>query len=101
MHLQRIAKELGVSYLLEGSVRKAGHRMRINAQLIDGATGGHLWAERYDGGSERRFTLQDEITFKIVDALKVKLLPAETSAIKAARRKISRPMRSVCAAESC
>ena len=83
VHLPRIAKELGVSYLLEGSVRKAGHRIRINAQLIDGTTGGHIWAERYDGDLSDVFTLQDEITLKIVDALKVRLLPAETSAIKA------------------
>jgi adenylate cyclase len=63
-------------------VRKAGQKVRINAQLIDGATGGHVWAERYDGNLSDIFALQDEITFKIVAALKVKLLPPETEAIK-------------------
>ena len=83
VHLKQAAKELGVSHLLEGSVRKAGNRIRINAQLIDGATGGHLWAERYDGDLSDVFALQDEIAFKIVAALKVRLLPAESSAIRA------------------
>ena len=83
VHLERVAKELGVAYLVEGSVRKAGQKVRINAQLIDGATGGHVWAERYDGDLSDIFALQDEITFKIVAALKVKLLPPETEAIKA------------------
>jgi adenylate cyclase len=82
LHLERVAKELGVAYLVEGSVRKAGRKVRINAQLIDGATGGHLWAERYDGDLSDVFALQDEITFKIVRSLKVKLLPAESTAIQ-------------------
>lgn len=83
VNLEQAARELGVAYLLEGSVRKAGNRVRITAQLIDGATGGHLWAERYDGDLSDIFALQDEITLKIVSALKVKLLPEETRAIKA------------------
>jgi adenylate cyclase len=82
VHLERTAKELGVAYIVEGSVRKAGQKVRINAQLIEGATGGHIWAERYDGDLSDIFSLQDEITLKIVDALKVRLLPAETTAIK-------------------
>ena len=77
VNLERIARELGVAYVVEGSVRKAGQKVRINAQLIDGATGGHVWAERYDGDLSDIFALQDEITLKIVDALKVKLLPSE------------------------
>jgi len=81
--LRQVAKELGVAYLLEGSVRKAQQRVRINAQLIDGSTGGHLWAERYDGDLQDIFALQDEITHKIVEALKVELLPAESRALKA------------------
>ncbi len=83
VHLQQLAKEIGVAYVVEGSVRKAGQKVRINAQLIDGTTGGHIWAERYDGDLSDIFALQDEITFKIVDALKVKLLPDESKAIKA------------------
>jgi adenylate cyclase len=82
VHLERVAKELGVCYLLEGSVRRAGRKVRINAQLIDGATGGHVWADRYDGELDDIFALQDEITLKIVEALKVKLLADERSAIR-------------------
>jgi adenylate cyclase len=77
-----IAARLGVSHVLEGSVRKAGGRVRINAQLIDGATGEHLWAERYDRDLEDIFAIQDEISKAIVDALKLKLLPEEKKAIE-------------------
>jgi adenylate cyclase len=77
IQLQRAARELGVRYLLEGSVRKSGNRVRINAQLIDGTTGGHLWAERYDRELTDIFAIQDEITSNIVARLKVHLLPAE------------------------
>jgi adenylate cyclase len=77
-----IARKLGVSHILEGSVRKAGGRVRINAQLIDGANGEHLWAERYDRDLEDIFAIQDEISKAIVDALKVKLLPEEKKAIE-------------------
>ena len=76
-----IARMLGVSHVLEGSVRKAGSRVRITAQLIDGSTGGHLWAERYDRELTDIFALQDEISKAIVEALKVKLLPEEKKAI--------------------
>jgi adenylate cyclase len=77
-----VAGKLGVSHVLEGSVRKAGIRVRITAQLIDGATGDHLWAERYDRDLNDIFEIQDEISKAIVDALKVKLLPAEKKAIE-------------------
>ncbi|MEP6982656.1 MAG: TIR domain-containing protein [Sphingomicrobium sp.] len=80
--VQEVAKQLGVSHVLEGSVRKAGSRVRINAQLIDGATGKHLWADRFDRDLDDIFTIQDEISRAIVDALKVKLLPAEKKAIE-------------------
>ena len=80
--MSRIARKLGVSHVLEGSVRKAGGRVRINAQLIDGATGEHLWAERYDRDLEDIFAIQDEISKAIVDALKIKLLPQEKKAIE-------------------
>jgi adenylate cyclase len=76
-----VARKLGVSHVVEGSVRKAGGRVRITAQLIDGATGDHLWAERYDRELNDIFAIQDEISKAIVDALKVKLLPEEKKAI--------------------
>ena len=75
--IRQVAEELGVRYVLEGSIRKAKDLIRINAQLIDGLTGGHLWAERYDGKLEDVFTLQDKITMKIVAALAVKLTADE------------------------
>jgi TolB-like protein/class 3 adenylate cyclase len=71
--VKQVAEELGVRYVLEGSVRRAGDEVRINAQLIDAMTGHHLWAERYDGKIEKIFALQDQITKKIVSALAVKL----------------------------
>ena len=77
-----VAKKLGVSHVLEGSVRKAGGRVRITAQLIDGKSGGHVWAERYDRELTDIFAIQDEISKAIVDALKVKLLPEEKKAIE-------------------
>ena len=77
-----LARQLNVSHLLEGSVRKAGGRVRITAQLIDGATGGHVWAERYDRDLNDIFALQDEISQAIVAALKLKLLPEEKKAIE-------------------
>jgi adenylate cyclase len=81
--VQQVAKQLGVSHVLEGSVRKAGNRIRINAQLIDGSTGKHLWADRFDRDLTDIFEIQDEISKSIVDALKLKLLPKEKSAIEA------------------
>jgi adenylate cyclase len=75
--IRKVSRELGVRYVLEGSVRRAANRIRINAQMIDGTTGGHLWAERYDRGIEDIFAVQDEVTRTIVSALKVKLTPSE------------------------
>jgi adenylate cyclase len=77
-----VAAKLGVSHVLEGSVRKAGGRVRINAQLINGNTGDHVWAERYDRDLEDIFAIQDEISKAIVAALKLKLLPEEKKAIE-------------------
>jgi adenylate cyclase len=82
IEVPEVARKLAVSHVLEGSVRKAGARVRITAQLIDGATGNHLWAERYDRNLDDIFALQDEISEAIVGALKVKLLPAEKKAIE-------------------
>jgi TolB-like protein/class 3 adenylate cyclase len=75
--IRQVAEELGVRYVLEGSVRKADNRVRINAQLIDATTGGHLWAERYDRHYTDIFELQDEVIGKIVAALTVKLTGEE------------------------
>jgi len=71
--VQKVAEDLGVRYVLEGSVQRAGDRVRITAQLIDAANGHHLWADRYDRDLQDLFALQDEITLKIVSALQVKL----------------------------
>lgn len=83
-NLQRIARELGVAYVVEGSVRKAGNHVRINAELIDAASDGHLWAARYDRDLTDIFEVQDDITKAIVEQLKVKLLPEEKQAIEQA-----------------
>jgi adenylate cyclase len=77
------ARKLNVGYILEGSVRKAGSRVRITVQLIDGATGGHLWAERYDRDFGDIFDLQDDISKSVVSALRVRLLPDELKSISA------------------
>src|ERR1051325_9902037 len=78
----QVANQLKVSHVLEGSVRKAAGRVRLTAQLIDGANDSHLWAERYDRDLNDIFAIQDEISHAIVDALKVKLLPEEKKAIE-------------------
>jgi adenylate cyclase len=78
----QVARQLNVTHVLEGSVRKAGNRVRITAQLIEGATDSHLWAERYDRDLNDIFALQDEISEAIVNALKLTLLPAEKKAIE-------------------
>jgi tetratricopeptide (TPR) repeat protein len=81
---KQIGRELGVRYILEGSVRKAANRVRISGQLIDAATGAHLWAERFDGGLEDVFDLQDQVAASVVSAIAPKLEQAE---IKRAERK--------------
>ena len=75
--VKQVSEELGVRYVVEGSVRKIGDRMRITAQLIDALTGHHLWAERYDRDMKDIFALQDEITLKIITALQVELTAGE------------------------
>ena len=74
-----VARELGVRSVLEGSIRRAGNRVRITAQLIDAETGGHLWADRFDRELSDIFAVQDEVTRRIVDALKIKLSPGEAA----------------------
>jgi TolB-like protein/class 3 adenylate cyclase/Flp pilus assembly protein TadD len=75
--VEQVAEELGVRFVLEGSVRRVGEQVRINTQLIDATTGGHLWAERYDGNLADIFALQDRVTAKIVDALALNLTAQE------------------------
>ncbi|NIQ36983.1 MAG: tetratricopeptide repeat protein [Proteobacteria bacterium] len=79
--VEQISHELGVRYVLEGSVRKADDRVRINAQLIDGTSGGHIWAERYDRELKEIFSVQDEVTEQIVEALAIKLIPEEQTRV--------------------
>jgi adenylate cyclase len=80
--VQEVGRELGVRYVLEGSVRKASDQVRISAQLVDATTGGHMWSERYDRPLTDLFALQDEIIQKIVLALKVELLPEEQERLR-------------------
>jgi adenylate cyclase len=82
MDVKEVARALDVTHVLEGSVRKAGDRVRITAQLIDASTGGHVWADRYDRDLTDIFAIQDEISKAIVAALRVKLLPNEKKAIE-------------------
>jgi TolB-like protein len=77
VHMKQIAEELGVGYVVEGSVRKSGDRVRITAQLNDAATGSHIWAEHYDRGLADVFAVQDEITEAIVAAIEPQLYAAE------------------------
>jgi adenylate cyclase len=81
VEVQQVAKHLKVNFVLEGSVRKAGSRVRVTGQLIDGRDGGHVWADRYDRDLTDIFAIQDEITHAIVEQLKVKLLPQEKKRI--------------------
>jgi tetratricopeptide (TPR) repeat protein len=73
VNVQQVGRELGVKYVLEGSVRRSGDQLRITAQLIDATTGNHLWAERYDREMKDIFEIQDEITLKIINAMEVSL----------------------------
>ncbi len=79
--VQQVAEDLGVQYVLEGSVRKAGEQLRITAQLNDALTGRHLWAERYDRSPKDIFIVQDEITKHIITALQVKLTEGEQARV--------------------
>ena len=84
VNVKQVGRELGVRYVLEGSVRKAGNRIRIAGKLIDAETGAHLWADRFEGALEDMFDLQDHVTSSVVGAIAPKLQHAE---IKRARRK--------------
>src|SRR5205823_4437917 len=76
---KRIGRELGVRYVLEGSVRRSGDQVRVNAQLIDADTDVHLWAERFDGDAGDLFALQNEITSRIAVALDLEMIGAEAA----------------------
>jgi TolB-like protein/class 3 adenylate cyclase len=80
-----VGRELGVRYVLEGSVRRAGNRVRITAQLIEAATAAHLWAERYDRALDDVFALQDEITLAVIGAIEPSLRAAEVERVKRKR----------------
>ena len=81
--VQKIAEDLGIQYVLEGSIQKSKDQLRINAQLIDAINGKHLWAEKYDRNMKDLFALQDDITMKIITALNVKLTQGEVAAVYA------------------
>jgi len=80
--VKQVGRELGVRYVLEGSVRRSASRVRITGQLIDTATGAHLWADRFDGGLEDIFDLQDDVTASVVSAMAPKLEQAEIARAK-------------------
>jgi TolB-like protein/Tfp pilus assembly protein PilF len=83
VNVQQISRELGVKYVLEGSVRRSGDQLRITAQLIDATTGNHIWAERWDREIKDIFAIQDELTMKIASALQVKLTEGEWASVLA------------------
>src|SRR5438045_26203 len=83
--VKRVGRELGVRYVLEGSVRKAGQRVRITGQLIDAITGTHLWADRFDGSLEDVFDLQDKVAISVAGVIEPALQAAEM------RRSVARP----------
>ena len=83
--VRQVAEELGVRYVMEGSVRRVGNQVRINVQLIDATTGGHIWAERYDGSLDDVFSMQDKITKSIVNALEVTLVEQENGNLARAK----------------
>ena len=87
--IRQVAEDLGVRYILEGSVRRAGDQVRINAQLIDATTGGHLWAERYDGAMQDIFALQDSVISRIVSALAVELTISDQRTLAARRENVN------------
>jgi TolB-like protein len=81
VEIHKVAEDLGVRYVVEGSVRRAGDTVRVNAQLIDATTGGHVWAERFDGEVADIFRVQDEFVRKIVEALAINLSASEQNEI--------------------
>jgi TolB-like protein len=87
--LKQVGRDLSVRYILEGSVRKSGNRVRITGQLIDTATGAHFWADRFDGAIEDIFDPQDQVTAKVISAIAPKLEQAEIERAKRKRGMVS------------
>ncbi len=93
--VKQVAQELGVRYVLEGSVRKAGNRVRITGQLIDTATGAHIWADQFDGALDDVFDLQDQIAASVVGAIESRLRQSEIERISRSQPKASTPTTSI------
>jgi len=91
--VRQIGRELGVRYVLEGSVRRAGERVRISAQLVEADPGIHLWVERYDRRLDDIFGLEDDITLSVVGAIEPSLRDAEIAHVKRKRPATPRPMK--------
>jgi TolB-like protein len=94
---KQVGRELGVRYLLEGSVRKSANRVRIAGQLIDASSGAHLWADRFEGVIENVFELQDQVTASVVGAIAPRLEQAESNVLGANQPKASMPTTCFCA----
>ena len=94
---RQVGRQLGVRYLLEGSVRKAGSRLRITAQLVEAQTGAHLWADKFDGAIEDVFDLQDQITDRVVGIIEPSLRHSEIERSRRKRPEVSTPTISFCA----
>ena len=90
--MKQVGGELGVRYVLEGSVRRSGNKLRITAQMIDAHSNAHIWSDRYDGDLADVFDLQDRITESIIGALQPTIRSAEISGLAASGRKASTPM---------
>src|SRR5438034_2799035 len=86
--VKQVGRELGVRYVLEGSVRKSANRVRITGQLVDATTGAHIWADRFDGGLDDIFELQDQVASSVVGAIEPRLLLSEIE--RATRRPTER-----------
>jgi hypothetical protein len=93
--VKQVGRELGVRYVLEGSVRKAGNRVRITGQLIDATNGTHIWADRFDGSLEDVFELQDKVAISVAGVIEPALQAAETT------RSINRPTNDITAYDLC
>ena len=101
LDIKQVARELGVRYVLEGSVRKSGGRVRVTGQLIEGASGHHLWADRFDGGLADIFELQDQIVTRVVGAIAPQLEKAEIERARPPHdRRISPPTICTCTAST-
>ncbi len=96
--IRQVGRDLGARYVLEGSVRKGGNRLRITAQLIEAETGAHLWADRFEGALDDVFDLQDQITERVVGVIEPSVLKVRDRALaRASRPRASQPMISGCA----